>query len=666
MTLALAQHGLDAILIDLALLFALCVAVVVFFHRLKLPPIAGFLVAGALMGPNALGLISQPELVEHLAEIGVVLLLFTVGMELSVSDLFRMRRSILVGGGLQIGLTIILGAGCALVGGMPWRTAIFLGFILTLSSTAAVSKILQDRGELSSTPGRLAMSICVAQDLAVVPMILLLPLLASGEDQSMGQVLAEIAVSLGYMVVTMVVGWFVVPTVLDLVSKTRSREVFVLSIFTLCLATASVTAAIGLSLALGAFLVGLIISESGYRHQAAAEVEPFRDALSSLFFVSIGMLFDYRLILSEPGAVITALVAVIVGKAVLVMIAARALSLPVWVGIRTGLLLAQVGEFSFVVIQVARGNSLEMGGIEAIFLVVAVLSIALTPLMVVAGRWITRKTDKLEPVIGRQTKKTRRDHVVIVGFGPGGQAVAMALKNQDIPFVIIELNAATVREFSDQGYPILMGDSSREVVLRAAGVTRARILVLAVNDSEATRQTADLARRLAPELRIVARTNYIGEVPALERLGVQEIVPQELETSIEVMVRVLRHFLVPDSEVGRQARDVRRGANLPDRALRPLDDSARLTEFIPGLRMEIFRVEEGSSVAGFALRDSDVRHLSECTVVAIRRDGQTDISIRPDTVLEVGDVAVLLGPSDRIALAGALFSGAPTLKSPPD
>jgi CPA2 family monovalent cation:H+ antiporter-2 len=203
-------------------------------------------------------------------------------------------------------------------------------------------------------------------------------------------------------------------------------------------------------------------------------------------------------------------------------------------------------------------------------------------------------------------------------------------------------------------------------VLRAAGVTRARILVLAVNDSEATRQTADLARRLAPELRIVARTNYIGEVPALERLGVQEIVPQELETSIEVMVRVLRHFLVPDSEVGRQARDVRRGANLPDRALRPLDDSARLTEFIPGLRMEIFRVEEGSGVAGFALRDSDVRHLSECTVVAIRRDGQTDISIRPDTVLEVGDVAVLLGPSDRISLAGALFSGAPTLKSPPD
>lgn len=660
MTAALAQHGLDEVLVDLALLFAVCVAVVVFFHRLKLPPIAGFLIAGALMGPNALGLISQPELVEHLAEIGVVLLLFTVGMELSIQDLFQLRRSILIGGGIQLGLTIALGAACALIGGLAWGPAIFLGFLLALSSTATVAKILQDRSELGSTPGRLAMGICVAQDLAVVPMILMLPLLANSDDQSVGAVLTNIGTSLFYLALTVSVAWFVIPRALDLVSKTRSREVFVLSIFTLCLAAATITATIGLSLALGAFFAGLIIGSSGYRHQVSAEVAPFRDALSSLFFVSIGMMFDHRLILAEPVTVAVAFVAVILGKAGVIMIAARALSLPWWVGLRAGLLLAQVGEFSFVVLQAARGSSIEIGSAESVFLVVAVLSIALTPLMIKVGHWLTRSTAKLSSGKSRDTSGRTRDHVVIVGFGPGGQAVAMALKNQDIPFVVIEMNAATVRDFQAQGYPILLGDSSREVMLRAAGLTQARVLVLAVSDSEATRHTADLARRIAPDIRIVARTNYIGEVPALERLGVQEIVPQELETSVEVMVRVLRHFLVPDSEVDRQARDVRRGANLPDRPMRAHDDSARLTEFIPGLRMEIFRVEEDSVLAGRALHDTDLRRLSACTVVAVRRDGTTDISIRPGTVLEVEDVVVLLGPGDRISDAGALFAAQST------
>ena len=666
MTVALAQHGLDEILSDLALLFAVCVAIVVLFHRLKLPPIAGFLIAGALMGPNALGLVSQPELVEHLAEIGLVLLLFTVGMELSVQELFQLRRPMLVGGGIQVSLTILLGTAAAMFGGLAWGTAILLGFILTLSSTATVAKILQDRSELGTASGRLAMGICVAQDLAVVPMILVLPLLATSADQSAGDVLATIGTSIVYLVVTVAAAWLVIPRVLDLVSKTRSREVFVLSIFTLCLAAASVTAAIGLSLALGAFFAGLIIASSGYRHQAASEVEPFRDALSSLFFVSIGMMFDYRLIQADPTTITIALVAVVLGKAGVVMLAARVLSLPTSVGIRTGLLVAQVGEFSFVVLQVARGNAFELGQIESAFLVVAVLSIAFTPLLMAGGRWLTRK---IESDSKRETSGSsggQRDHVVIVGFGPGGQAVATALKSQDIPFVVIEMNAATVRDFQARGYPIILGDSSREVILRTAGVTRARVLVLAVSDSGSTRQTADLARRLAPDIRIVARTNYIGEAPDLERLGVQEIVPQELETSIEVMVRVLRHFLVPDSEVGRQVRDVRRGVNLPDRALRPHDDSARLTEFIPGLRMEIFRVEAGSAVAGLALRDSNLRRLSACTLVALRREGETDIGIRPETVLRAADIAVLLGPSDRISEAAAFFTAEPSPQPLPE
>ena len=328
MMLAAQGHGLDHVLLDLALLFALCVAVVVVFHRLRVPTVAGFLIAGALLGPHSFKLVSQQELVEQLAEIGVVVLLFTVGMELSLSSLLKMKRSLFLGGGLQILLTIVLGAAFALLGGLPLGTAIFLGFLLALSSTAAISKLLQERGELGSPSGRLAMSICVAQDLAVVPMILLLPLLAGSKDLGFGGTLLSIGWAFLLVALTTVGLWFIVPRVLDLVSRTRSREVFVLTVFTLCLTAALVTSHLGLSLALGAFLVGLVLGESGYHHQATSEVEPFRDALSSLFFVSIGMLFDYRVILEAPLLVTLALIVVIFGKALLVLLVSKMLGLP--------------------------------------------------------------------------------------------------------------------------------------------------------------------------------------------------------------------------------------------------------------------------------------------------------------------------------------------------
>ena len=663
MTIALSQAGLDYVLLDLVLLFAVCITVVVIFHRLKVPPIAGFLIAGALVGPHAFGLIKQEKLVEQLAEIGVVVLLFTVGMELSLRDLFKMRRYLLLGGGIQIGVTIAFGALAAWIGGMPWGTAIFLGFILSLSSTAAIAKILQDRGQLSSPHGRLAMSICVSQDLAVIPMLLVIPILAVGmnnaaasAEMGVGGALWQMTRSFLLTLLTMVGAWFLVPKILDLVSRTRSREVFILTIFTLCLAAASVTSMLGVSLALGAFLVGLVLAESGYHHQAAAEVEPFRDALSSLFFVSIGMLFDYRVILEQPLMVFLALAAVIIGKAVVVWIAALSLSLPNWVGIRTGLLMAQVGEFSFIVIQVARSHELNLGPIEKVFMVVAVMSIALTPLLLAVGRRWTRSAVGGDVAKDKEGKDRRRDHVVIVGFGPGGQAVAKALRSQDIDFVAIEMNAETVKKYKKRNYPIFVGDSSREAVLHAAGLRNARLLVLAINDPGATRKTAHLARRIAPEVRIVARTTFIGEVESLQRMGVHEIVPQELETSIEVMVRVLRHYLVPEGEVVREVRGVRNSASLPDHAVRPKEnDSHRIADFLPGVRVEVFRVENGSEIAGFSLQDSDLRHLSGCTVVAVKRGPDTDISIRPDTVLDVGDIAVLLGPKHRIEEASYLF-----------
>lgn len=666
MLLAFADHSLDQTLLELSLLFALCIAVVVGFHRLRVPPIAGFLIAGALLGPKSFGMVQGEELVIQLAEIGVVVLLFTVGMELSLRDLFKLRRTLLLGGGLQIGLTLSLGAVGALVAGLPWGVAIFLGIVLTLSSTAAIAKLLQDRGELGSPTGRLAMSICVAQDLAVVPMILAIPLLAGGGAADGDSPIWGVAKSFFYLSCMMVAAWFVVPRALDLVSRTRSREVFVLSIFTLCLAASVLTAEMGLSLALGAFLVGLIVSESGFHHQAAAEVEPFRDALSSLFFVSIGMLFDYRIILEQPLFVLVALVIVVVGKATVIMLAAKALGLPRWVGIRGGLLMAQVGEFSFVIIQVAKGQELGLAGIEQVFYVVAVLSIALTPLLMMIGRRLTQDAARTGEVREKENKDKRRDHVIIVGFGPAGQFLANALRDQFINFIAIEMNSSTVKRFKERDYPIFLGDSSREAVLHAAGIHHARILVLAVNDPEATKKTADLAKRLNPHVRIVARANYIGEAPELMRLGVHEVVPQELETAVEIMVRTLQHYLVPSDAVGREVARVRRSVAVDQRALRPHEnDLQTLADHIPGLGVEVCKVEKGAAVAGFSLQDTDLRRTSGCTVVAIKRGTQTELVIRPDSMLEEGDVVVMIGPRSRVGEAVYLFQApSPTTLAP--
>ncbi|MHC4513040.1 MAG: cation:proton antiporter domain-containing protein [Planctomycetota bacterium] len=657
--IAIAQHGLDEVLLGLAMLFALCVAVVVVFHRLKLPAVAGFLVAGALMGPHALGLIDQEELVKQLAEVGVVVLLFTVGMELSIPDLWKMRRAIFIGGGLQVLLTVGLGAVVALLGGWSMGPSLFLGFLLALSSTAAVTKLLQDRGELGSPPGRLGLSVCVAQDLAIVPMILCLPLLA-GDSEGVGwmQPFADVGEALTYLLLLLGGAWFVVPRVLDLVSRTRSREVFILAVFTLCLTAALTTSFLGLSLALGAFLVGVVLAASGYHHQAVSEVEPFRDTLSSLFFVSIGMLFDFREVLNAPWLVTGALAAVILGKALMVWIVSRVLRLPLWVGLRTALLLAQVGEFSFVLVQLGRsqaGGSFMQPQHEKIFLAVAVMSIAITPLLYALGRRLTR-TGGMVAGIGQtretsqRAKKDLSDHVIVVGFGPVGQAVTRALRNLNVPYRVIEMNAATVKAFRQSGVDIFMGDATREAALHTARVQSAKLIVLTVPDPNATRRTVDLVKRLAPQVQVVARTTYLGEVRALQRMGVHDIVPQELETSVEIMVRVLRHYLIPDDEMGRQVRAVRERSFGIFKMARPEKaESARIAEYVPGLALEVFRVQDGSNVVGKSLLDSDLRKASGCTVVAVKRGDETNTQVRPDTVLEAGDILVVLGPEDRMA-----------------
>ncbi|MGB3967674.1 MAG: cation:proton antiporter, partial [Planctomycetota bacterium] len=585
---------LEQALLELALLFALCVAVAVTFHRLRLPPIVGFLFAGVLVGPNAIGLVHHEEMVRELAEVGIVVLLFAVGLEVPLGQIARLRRTILVGGGVQVLGTVVAAAAVAWAIGMPLAGAVFLGFLLSLSSTAASTKILVDKGELSAPHGRLVLGINIAQDLAVVPMILLIPLLgavAGGAGAEGASSPWTSLRNLGLLGLVVLLARLLVRPLLNLVARTRNRELFVLFLATWCLSLAVVTAHLGLSLALGAFLAGILLADSEWHSQAAAEMEPFRDAFASLFFVSIGMLFDWRTVVEAPGTVAICLAAVVVGKALVVMLAARQLGQPAWVRLRAALTMAQVGEFSFVLIQLGERSNLLAGQAEEVFLVVAVLSIAITPALYALGNRLAARARASSGTVARGHGDELVDHAIVVGFGPTGRAVAAGLQAAGIPFVVAEMNAATVKAEKANGVPIVLGDVTRTSVLDHLGIARARILVLAVNDTAATSRIAQLATQRAPDLHVLARSVYTAEVEGLRKAGAHEVVPQELEASVEILVRALRRFLVPDAEIARQVGEVRRRFGCERASPQQGTAAPAVRDFVPGIGFAVFRVQ---------------------------------------------------------------------------
>lgn len=657
----LSAGELQGVLLELALLFALCVGVAVTFHRFRLPPIVGFLVAGVLVGPNAIGLVEHRAMVEHLAEVGVVVLLFAVGLEVPLGQIQRLRRAIFVGGGVQIVGTILATGGLAMVFGASWQLGVLVGFLIALSSTAAATKILVDHGELAAPHGRVVLGVMIAQDLAVVPMILLLPFVVGGDGASAAP-LRSLA-NLGLLAAVLAGARLLVGPLVRLVARTRNRELFVLFLATWCLSLAVVTAALELSLALGAFLAGVLLADSDHHSQAASETEPFRDAFASLFFVSIGMLFDGGVVLERPLAVGVGLAAVIGGKALLVALAVAQLGQPRWVRLRAALTAAQVGEFSFVLVQLAKQKNPDLlaGDLERVFLVVAVLSIAGTPLLYALGKRLAARARDAAPAPGgdRHAGLTRRDHAIVVGYGPTGRAVAAGLQAAGVPYVVAEMNANTVQAEKQRGAPIVLADCTRQHALEALGVQSAQMLVLAVNDHAATTRIAQLARQLAPDVHVLARTTYADEADGLRRAGASEVVPQELEASVEMLVRTLRRFLVADDEIGRQVREVRaRGGGPGDRAADvPVGEATQLAEFVPGVGFAVHRVQPQASCLQRTLAEVGIRRRTGCSVVAVRRDGRNLGTITPETQLEAGDTVVVIGPKERLPDAAAMFAG---------
>src|SRR6266511_2125722 len=512
------------LLADLLVLLLASVPIAFICHQLRLPVMVGFMVTGVLIGPSALRLIKDLHAIELLAEVGIALLLFTIGLEFSLRRLMEMKRLVLGGGGLQVVLTILIALGVEKLLGKPANQALFFGFLVALSSTAIVLKSYAERLEIDTLYGR----------------------------------------AIGGIVFT---ARKIVPFLLYQVTRLRSSEVFIIFVVLVSLGTAWLTSRFGLSMAVGAFIAGLVLSESDYSHQIVSDILPFRDVFNSVFFISIGMLLSLSSLAQSFLAVMILLAAVIVGKAIVVAIVARMLRYSLRVSITLGIGLAQVGEFSFILAKAGSAQNLLSQPDYQLFLAASVLSMIATPFLIHVAPKISLSleswlgavaTPSREAPGERASERGLNHHVIVIGYGVNGRNVSKVLHRLGIPYLVLELNAQTVRAAATQGVSIRYGDAGRRQALRHAGVEQAAIMVLAISDALVTRRTVALARELNPDLHIIVRTRYMSEVGELFDLGASEVIPEEFETSVEIFSRVLKQYGVSRQSIEQEVEEVRK------------------------------------------------------------------------------------------------------------
>ena len=652
---------------ELIVVLAATIGIVFFFQKLNLPTIAGFLLAGVIIGPNALGLIRDAGTVDVLAEIGVELLLFTIGLEFSLAQLLSLKRRIIGVGLLQVGLTILAAVGVATSFGVAVKTATFYGFLVALSSTAIVLRVFRERNELNSIQGQMATTILLLQDLSIVPMILLVPLLGASGSGTLAEIAWTILKALLALAAIVWTARTLLPSMLHQVALLRNREVFLLFIVFVCLGTAWLTSLAGLSLALGALIAGMVISESELSHQIVADMLPLRHTFSGIFFISIGMLLDLELLYQHLAPSVSLLAGLVSIKSLIVVLLFWWFYKSLRLGVILGLSLAQVGEFSFILAKLGMEHQLLAPAEKQIFLAASIMSMIATPFMIqfaqpLAFRILGRSRKKrrsraVQPVV--EASHALGNHVIIVGYGLNGQNLARVLKEVGIPFCILEMNPDLVYEARGRGEAVSFGDGSRSEILEQARIQDARVLVIAISDPTATAQIVSLARRLRNDLTIIVRTRYVAELDSLYRLGANEVIPEEFETSVEIFARVLQQFHVPRNVIGLQVDLIRRdhyntlrGIHLQGRGL------DELNRFLVGATSDMFSILEGSPAAAKSLKDLDLPGRSGVSLVAVIRDEKSFVNLPPEFTIEAGDRLVLIGAHKALDAAAKLVNPA--------
>ncbi len=650
-----------AVLRNLALIVGLAIPVAALAHRLRVPTLVGFLLVGVAIGPHGAALIPEPDAVAALAEIGVVLLLFEIGLELSLSQVLGWGASILLAGGLQVSGILALAAAAGPLFGLPVGQSLFYGALAALSSTAIVTKTLADRGELDAPHGREAIAILLFQDLAIVPLMLVVPLFGTdpfGADGAVGGVLLRLGLGLAAMVALVAGGRLVVRWTLDRIVETRDRDLFTLCVGFFAIGTALVASTAGFSLAVGAFLAGLIISESEYGLQALDDVMPFRALFSGVFFTSIGMLLDLKVVgaqlpLLAGGTVLLLAVKTMVAAGA-VMVRGRRFD----TALATGLSLAQIGEFSFVLAAAGLPLGLFGAGHYQVFLAVAALSMMVAPFLVMVSRsWAVRLGARSGPgPAADEPASTPRDHAIVVGYGLAGRYLARMLQAAGIDSVVIDQNAELVEAARRDGFTTLYGDGAGHPVLERAGAAGARLVVFAISSPFDERRGVAMARRAAPLAAVVVRTRYVQAIDELMRLGATEVVVEEFEASLELFARALERYEIPAARIAHELDAVRdehygllRGRAQPNLHLDALKHLGIHNA------LELVEVEAGAAAVGGSAASLDLRRATGAVQIAVIRAGRPHYQREAAFAYRAGDTAVLVGERDALDRAAALF-----------
>jgi len=635
------------------LLLAAAVVVVVIFRILKLPALLGYLLVGVIIGPHSIGFITDNEETRYLAEFGVVFLMFSIGLEFSLPKLMTMRRMVFGLGSAQVGVTLLICLAVAVMLGLDWRSGLVLGGVFAMSSTAILAKMLAERLELNAPHGRRIIGILLFQDLAVVPLLILYPALGQGGEAVARELLIALAKAGIVLFLLLTVGQPLMRHWFTLVARQKSSELFVLNVLFITLGLAWLTGVAGLSLALGAFLAGMLISETQYRYQVEEDIKPFRDVLLGLFFVTVGMRLDLHVLAIDWMWIGLLIVAVMGGKVAIIMGLGRLFGADSGVALRTGLALAGAGEFGLVL--VAQAAQLQLLTTAALQVTLAVLSMLISPFVIEHSEHVARRFSGAEWMnramalhnIAIQTMSTE-SHVIICGYGRSGQNLARFLEQEKVSFIALDVDPQRVREAATAGENVVFGDAARREVLIAAGLLRAKVMVVSYADTNSALKVLALVRDLRPELPVVVRTVDDSDIDQLKQAGAAEVVAEILEGSLMLGTQALMLLGVPLNHVLRRIRDTREQRYGLFRGFyRGVTDDVdeQSDELQPRLHSVV--LPPGSRTAGRTLRELDLARF-HVDVTAVRQRNVRDSAPQPETRLSEGDVIVLRGRQEDL------------------
>lgn len=648
---------------DIIIILVVSIPIVFFFSRVRIPSIVGFLIAGMIIGPSGFKLITDIEIIEMLATFGVILLLFTIGLELSIQRLMQMKNVLLITGSVQVFGTIAIFTALLKLAGLPLNQSLFLAMIGAGSSTAVVLKILSDNKEVDSQHGRIATGVTIFQDLATVPMILFIPVLATAvDDVTPAHVLRTLFVSFGSVVVIVVVARYLMPKIVYYLAAARVREAFTIGTMMLVFGTAYLTNLAGVSLALGAFITGIILSESEFNRQVFADAIPLRDAFNSIFFVSIGLLLNLDIVFEQVGIFTIIVLAIIIIKCVIIMATIIVLKYPFKTGLIAGLSLAQIGEFSFVLALVGLDHGLIDSELYNAFLASSIFTLLLVPVLVyllplIIDKYSESFRDTVTQHIG-PIDTVIKHHVIIVGYGLNGQNLARVLKETGIPYVIIDMDPEAVSQLIKNNELVVFGDVTKPEIMGQASIDTAQCIVFAMADIQATKLGMILAKKIKPSVFAVVRLRELDEVDEFVKLGADAIIPEEFETSLQIFSKVLETYHIPLNIIMKQIAIVRTEAYGLLRKEGAVERQfSRLNEILAAGITETYFVVNDNPHIGETISDLNIRAVTGATIIAIVRDGKAIPNPSPVEHIRGHDTLVIVGDHKSVDDAIQFLNG---------